>query len=296
MPKARGAASEQGMYADATMRRNLSHGNIAEAMFRLWFERHCAHLRRTHLVQLGYNPLGTVPVASKSWLPENSDPDFGLATTGAEGDSKVVLGISVNAQQALYYIGSTAGGYCSIDLLEQTAQGRRRPCPNIFDCHDGLADKGRLWYNEWNIKNDYPRFESKAGARDTVLVTLLTKRPAQVAAWLKRLRDGNVADGDRMEQAIWVYLRQGAGPAPSQDVAEFLRYLEYSNRRQPVLADFGLRWTLLSEVAGGRIERWLTASAMFDRGTPPKKYCVPESASGQEAGLVQLLERVDSSG
>lgn len=302
--------AKKGMYSPDTMKRNLSYGNIAEAMFRLWYEKNARRTKSTRLLQIGYNPDGTVPVTEKPWLVEKSDPDFALVRLNGAGEPGAALyGVSINAQQRPYYIGSTAGGLCSIDVRARDAVGRRRSCPQVFDCHDLNPQLGRLWYNQWNVDNDYPRFLEKSGAVDVVLVTLVTNRPERLHHWLhpkpkeevagqvgakKRTKGMSADERAAVEKAIWQYLKGGLSGCEDRETAErFLRYLEFSNKKQPVLTDFGIRWFLLSDILNRRVEWWLTASATFQSGRPPQKYCVPEAAARREADLVSFLAGVD---
>jgi hypothetical protein len=281
------------MYRPETMERNLSHGNIAEAMLRLWAEKHEDIFQRTHIIQTGFNPLGIVKIAEKSWLSDDSDPDFSLVRKTSDGSAgKVLFGISVNAQQRLYDIKSTSGGYCSVKLLPGSDVAENAPCPLAFECFSSAGT--RLWYNRPNIENDYPRFEAKSGAADTLLISFVSTRPARVAAGIKKRPDG---ERKEIENAIWDYLKNGIAGSKTPDRARaFARTLEYGNRRTvPLLKDFGLRWFFLSEITTGRVPFWITGG-LSDNGRPPKKYCLPVEAAHDEAELVRFLSETDARG
>jgi hypothetical protein len=284
MPKA-------GMYTPATMARNLSQGNIGEAMLRLWCENHAALFKNTRVVQTGYNPLGIVPVVEKPWLSDASDPDFALARTNSSGAAaEILFGISTNAQQSLYFIQSTSGGFCGIRLNATSPAERRQHCPLMFECHDRRPELGRIWYNRPNIENDYPRFQAKSGARDTILVTFISRHPSRVAKWLKDLPE---SDRKRLEIAIWHYLKSGSADHPdSAALEQFLRRLVYSTRKSPVLTDFGIRWYWLSEIQSQAVPSWLTGG-LSNNGRPPMKYCVPAGASRTEQDLIAVFTAAD---
>lgn len=279
-----------GMYTPETMARNLSQGNIAEAMLRLWVEKHQVLFTHTTVIQTGYNPQGIVQVAQKPWLIESSDPDFALVSLDANNaPGRALYGVSVNAQQRLYNIQSTSGGLCSVKLQPHSDLVLDERCTTTYQCF--TSQGSRLWYNRPNIENDYPRFQAKTGAIDTILISFVSTRPANFAKSMKRLPAQEKAD---LEETIWDYLKNGITKARDKEkAASFARRLEYGNRvNVPVLSNFGIRWYLLSEIQQQQVPFWITGG-LSDNGRPPKKYCLPAERSHDEQALVAFLRKVN---
>jgi hypothetical protein len=258
------------MYTKEKMRRNLTVGNITEAFFRVWWEGHVGHVGGLELQQLGFNPAGIVEGKDKAEMlkAHAKSPDFALVRPD-QGDA-IVAGISINGQRALY-----------------TMENAREPslcheCERKDDCYRiaraGTAEaEGNLWYNLYNITNDYPLFVQGYDA-PVVLVSIIGNFPNTIQGKVER----------DFKQEAWDTLR-GVDDG-SESMASFRRYLLYSRgslkggRRQ-----YRLVWNLHNEVESGRTP-YSVAGAPVSRGLPRKVACVDASNARGEDDLVAFFE------
>jgi len=221
------------MYDPETMDRNLAIGDAGEALFRYWFETHCDGLDDVVLDQLGYNPEGRVSDEEKSeMLKELADStDFALfdkedyEEDGAEAEP--ILGISINTQKGWYDMDNNPGvklDYTS-DILDRNDWGCYT-CPRAQRCYDGELEN--LWYNEYNISNDYKLFVDEYDV-DVLMVSIISTTPYNIRRKFK--------NDDEMFDACYRYLRHGEDALDNEQVVDFLDYLafdqRYKNRTEP---------------------------------------------------------------
>jgi hypothetical protein len=221
------------MYDPETMDRNLAIGDAGEALFRYWFETTCSGLDDVVLKQFGYNPEGIIAdEEKKEMLKKHEDaPDFVLFDSneferhGVEADP--LVGISINTQKNWYDMDNGPGAKLDYEseILDHTNWGCHT-CPRANACYEGALQN--LWYNEYNISNDYRLFVDEYGV-DVIMVSIISTTPYN----LRR----KFQDDDEMFDACYRYLNSGEDELDSQSVIDFLDYLafdqRYSDRSQP---------------------------------------------------------------
>lgn len=219
-------SSENLMYDPETMDRNLAIGDAGEALFRYWFETNCSGLDDVVLEQFGYNPEGIIAdEEKKEMLKEHEDaPDFALFDRkeyeqhGVEADP--LVGISINTQKSWYDMDNGPGAKLNYDseVLDHTDWGCYT-CPRGGSCYEG--EHQNLWYNEYNISNDYRLFAEEYGV-DVIMVSIISTTPYNVR------RKFN--SDEEMFDACYRYLNRGAEALSKQSVVDFLDYLAFDQR------------------------------------------------------------------
>lgn len=214
------------MYDPETMDRNLAIGDAGEALFRYWFETNCSGLDDVVLAQFGYNPEGIVDDPDKKeMLKEHEDaPDFALfrqteyERQGVEADP--LLGISINTQKSWYDMDNGPGVKLDYEseILEDTDWGCYT-CPEAEDCYEG--NLRNLWYNEYNISNDYRLFVEEYDV-DVLMVSLISTTPYNTRR--------KFSENDEMFDACYRYLNEGEGALSEDSVVDFLDYLAFDQR------------------------------------------------------------------
>lgn len=249
------------------MERNLVLGNIGEAFFRWWYENNIAPLR-TDLVlsQFGYNPAGVVVGQEKVQLLKSlrRSPDFALfhaEDLGTERE-KPLLGISINSQARVYNMWNARAPW----LCYACARGEQEACY--------AKQVANLWYNRYNITNDYKGFVELFKV-DVLLVSLL-------ATWPARLLD--TVRGLGLDTALLNYIRE---PKPSdQDQQTLIRQMEGFIGRS---RNHEIRWLLYSSIWKGAV-KYSIAGAPVNQGVPREVVCIDLNDSKSEEALVQFLK------
>ena len=115
-------------------------------------------------------------------------------------------------------------GYES-EILDQSDWGCYT-CPRAKDCYAGNLNN--LWYNEYNISNDYRLFVEEYGV-DVLMVSIISTTPYNARRKFQ--------EDEQMFDACYRYLNEGEGAISKQSVVEFLDYLafdqRYKNRTEP---------------------------------------------------------------
>ncbi len=253
-------------YTYEKMDRQLRAGNVGEAIFRLWYDERAGYFPQVSLIQQGYNPEGIIPVGDKrEQLMKKSDPDFALVSSD-QADPQLaprIVGISINCQRRPYDRLSTMGGYCI-------------KCPRAHSCYDGHEQN--IWYNSYNIENDYPQFRERFGGADVVLVTLFLD-PTTIYKWIQQ---------EGLEDLLLTYIYAGrAGIEGHPRAEELLRYLAYG-KRKGVRRKARLVWLLHSEIAEGKVP-WFQTGGQSQYGRPRMVHCVDMKAARDEDAFKEYL-------
>jgi hypothetical protein len=258
-------------YTRRGMERRLGRGNVGEAVLRLWMEDHLAELsgRRLEFVQWGFNPADLVEIEDKrEELLARSDPDFVLVEAGRY--SEPLLGVSSNSQKGPYNATHHMGGGCI-------------RCPHARSCVDG--EVRTIWYNEYNITNDYPKFVSRTGALDVLLVTILLPSLDSAAGWIKK---------HELETALFgliTGLPSGTATEASEHdrVVQYLRYGARGSTPRP----YEVFWETLSGIQNGRVATNRTGSRT-QAGPPKKVVCVLCSELRGEDDFKVFLQKLSA--
>lgn len=276
------------MYDPETMDRNLAIGDAGEALFRYWFETNCHGLDDLVIDQLGYNPQGMVSdTDKKEMLMELAEStDFALFRKEdyvQEGDeAEPILGISINTQKEWYDMDNNPGvklDYTS-DILPDSRWGCYT-CPRADDCYEG--DLENLWYNEYNISNDYKLFVDEYDT-DVLMVSIISTTPYNVRRKFQ--------NDEQMFDACYRYLNDGADALGHKSVVEFLDYLvfdqRYTNRTEPREEQFTyvLREQLLDLLKADSESFHVTEASM---GSFRPVACIDSTAARNEQGLVDYI-------
>lgn len=274
------------MYDPETMDRNLAIGDAGEALFRYWYETNCDGLNDIVLDQFGYNPEGRISDEEKSeMLKELADStDFALfekedyEENGVEADP--ILGISINTQKEWYDMDNNPGvklDYTS-EILDHNDWGCFT-CPRAQQCYNGELEN--LWYNEYNISNDYKLFVDQYDV-DVLMISIISTTPYNVRS--------NFKDDEKMFDACYRYLNYGEDALDNKKVVEFLDYLafdqRYKDRTEPRKEQFHfvLRSQLLEQI--GEDDFHVTEASI---GSFRPVACVKSSLAGDEQELIEFL-------
>lgn len=255
------------MYTRDRMERNLVMGNIAEALFRFWFE---TRYSDSHIVlsQFGYNPEGIVSEATKALeLKGNpNSPDFALFERDYLNTKRErpLLGISVNSQYGFY----------SMDQARLPKLCYK--CERKDACYEGRAKN--IWHNLYNIKNDYKLFY-KIFKTDVILVTLISKPLRYV---FKKLRET-----PQWQEGIYQFIKRGPEALENGVVQDAMRYLLFQRGKGP-LRQFELYWIIYSDILNGKIP-YSTAGAPVNRGQPRLVACIDSKYYYNEIDLENFL-------
>ena len=276
------------MYTRERMDRNLGVGNIVEAFFRNWFERQVS-AKRPDLVlsQFGYNPEGLITGREKvemlKRLPRS--PDYALfdKSTLGTGQETPIVGISVNGQGSLYTMHNARAPW----LCWTCARGAQQPC---------YEEKiGNLWYNRYNITNDYQSF-TRLFKTEVILVTI-------VARWL-----GNIFKSVREEglsNTALQYVKQGEprreeGISMSVDgeTSELIRFIDLLTYQQQGKhhtkpRQYTLSWLLYSGVVDNKIPQSVTG-APVNIGQPREVVCIDSRDARGESELVEYFRSLQT--
>lgn len=251
------------------MARNLGVGNIGEAYFRLWWDENVApHAPGLRIAHLGYNPEGIVVGREKVEMLKalQESPDFAIVPTN--GRAKPLLGVSINTQNGLY----TMHNARSPPLCWTCARKDQQAC---FD-----KSIGNLWYNKYNITNDYRLFREAVGV-DVALVTF-------DAAWFKGVFE-KVQQGG-LEPVALRYLHEGNdGSSEMRAMLDILGSVKRGSKLSP--RKRVVRWLSYSRVADAKVPHAIVGG-FSNVGRPPEKVCVDAAHADDEASLVRFLTQL----
>lgn len=249
------------------MERQLRKGNIVEALFRLWTDDKRELLDKLEFRQLGYNPAGIITVDQKrDLLKVASDPDFAVVRAGSH-PPRVLAGISINGQKRGYTAASTMGGLCI-------------RCPRSISCLD--RGEANLWYNRYNITNDYAQFRRRFPDVDVVLVSLLVASLDEIHKQAKKRSWHDL-----------VFRLIGDGPAAvaaEPEGEEMIRYLRYGARGK-VARSMTVLHLLHSELEIGTVPHFVTGG-LSQFGHPRPVCCVDIKLAHDEQSLIDYLGRL----
>lgn len=271
------------MYTPSKMTRNLVMGNVGEAFFRYWYETNLQGIDDLTLRQFGYNPEGIVVGEDKVDMLKRLErsTDFAIyRVADLEESPKVaepILGVSINTQKTPFtmyqsrapkydYRGGVWGCY---------------NCPRGKPCYNGNIEN--LWFNEYNISNDYKLFHEEFKV-DVIMVSILSKIPNIVF-------NGRIRKGQH-EKELREYLLEGS-PAieKNHDIVNFLDYLlfdgRYKKRTRP--RDYDIVWLKYSDILKGKITYHITG-APVSQGRQRPVACMELKYSRPEEELIELIE------
>lgn len=255
------------------MEKQLRKGDLGEALFREWAERNLNNIlldKGWILEQQGFNPGGFVDLTEKKDLKKSSDPDFAIYSVDT---GLPVVGISINSQKNWYSAKSTMGGYCI-------------KCPRAWRCIDGNEEN--LWYNKYNITNDYVQFKERFNNIDVILLTPKVNLDSMIK-WVKK---------EHYEDVVHSYIYGGMDKVDKKDREKFLHYLRHGRRSVNWQRSMEVRWILHSEleeldeeynVSAGKTPYWITGGrSQF--GRPREVCCVDVNLSRGEKALLYFLK------
>ena len=233
------------MYTRALMQRNLTTGNVAEAFFRLWWAERFSDVRKIALGQHGYNPEGIVEGREKAEMLKRlpQSPDFALYGADERSSPKghPLLGISINSQADLYTMANARSPVHCFSC------GRAPRCYQAaVTTGDGY---GNLWFNRYNITNDYRLFTELSGA-PVVLVTIVASFPSTCQK----------AVADRYSEEAWALIHGRAAEVDPERMRRFTDYIllqSWKSRwRAPVIPPLLELARGSSHPAGPLVHRW----------------------------------------
>lgn len=274
------------MYDPETMDRNLAIGDAGEALFRYWYETNCYGLDDVVLDQFGYNPQGVIAEEDKAeMLKEHEDaPDFALFDRDEyeqEGtDADPLVGISINTQKEWYDMDNGPG--VKLDYKSEILDGKDwgcYTCPRADSCYAG--ELKNLWYNEYNISNDYRLFTEEYDV-DVVMISIISTTPYNARRKFQ--------EDDRMFDACYRYLMHGENAVSKKSVVDFLDYLafdqRYKNRTEPRDEEFAFvrRSQIIDQLAEDSFH--VTQSSV---GGFRAVACIDSSMVADEGDLVNTL-------
>jgi hypothetical protein len=261
------------MYTQDKMARNLGVGNVGEAFFRHWFETNIIPKNpRVSLRQFGYNPDGIVVGHEKVEMLKSlrESPDFAVFDSTSGEDGKLLAGVSVNTQHSLFTMQQARAPWLCWTCGRKVQQ----------ECFDKKI--GNLWYNEYNIINDYRGFVDLFGS-EVLLVTI-------VATWFKTVYDKTVEE--HLEAAALRYIKSGmpaAGASEDQELTRFMDLLlRMGGRSKGAPRKFELLWIPYSEVRSGHIPHSI-AGAPVSRGLPRRVVCIDGKSAQKEDGFAPFV-------
>jgi hypothetical protein len=255
------------MYTLKKMRSNLLKGDVGEAFFKHWCEQNIDVIKGVVAEQFGYNPKDVVNIKSKrEILLSESFPDFAVFKRSDTKRKKPLLGISVNTQSKGYTIDSTMGGFCC-------------ECPRRKSCVAGTEQN--LWYNQYNITNDYPSFKSKYGA-DVILVTLFITWRDAVFKFVK---------ANHLEPVVKRYLVGGRKAVKDSEAGKkFLQRLIFTgNTSTP--RPYDMRWLALVDIEQNP-SKYQVTGGLSQYGRPRKVYCVDYDLTKGEVDLKTFIKSI----
>jgi len=266
------------MYTRERMERNLGVGNIAEAFFRYWYEQSIAPKRPDLVIaQFGYNPEGLVfgPRKVEMLKELRESPDFALFRKADLGTAheRPIIGISVNGQGDLYTMHNARAPWLCWACARRVQQ----------ECYEERI--GNLWFNRYNITNDYRGFRELFD-RDVVLVSVIAK-------WFKSVFSKVRKAG--LETAALTYIKKGLGTEPSPDVKSFIDMLTQIHRGNWKVEPrkYEIRWLLHSDVYDGKIPHSV-AGAPVNVGLPREVVCIDVNNARGERELVDFIVSLQS--
>lgn len=274
----------QHMYTRDRMVRNLGVGTIAEAFFRTWWEENLGTVAEITLSQFGYNPEGIVVGREKADMLKRlpRSPDFAVFRTEDLGTPREypLVGISVNSQEKLYHMRTaTSPADCYV-------------CPRASDCHKvatGLPSSfpGNLWYNHYNITNDYRIFVEKFAA-DVLLVSIISRTPSAVWNAVKKKNRKKKLGFTEVEIRALINgeTLAGDGIEKLREYLIFKRGKSSSGRRTRQLF-----WYEYSDLYGQRVPYSITG-APVNQGRPRPVACVNVQLAKSEEELIEQLMKL----
>ncbi len=259
------------MYTREDMARRLGRGNVAEAFFRFWYEENVGP-KADNLVlqQFGYNPEGIVVGRKKvemlKRLPRSPDYSLFKADELETPEERPMLGISVNGQGRYY----TMWNAVSPPLCHKCARKAQE------DCYEKRI--GNLWYNQYNITNDYLLFTESFGA-EVVLASI-------VAPWFDGVYKRIIAEN--LEEAALRYIRSGRANPDDQILRLVdLLTLEQRGRVHTRARNYSLQWLPYEDVRAGKVPQSV-AGGPVSQGIR-KVVCIDSQQAGNEKDLVDFL-------
>lgn len=254
------------------MERNLFLGNIGEGFFRYWFEDQIAPLSDEFTIgQFGYNPEGVVVGPEKVELLKSltRSPDFALFGRKDLGtpSERPLLGISVNVQKQLY----TMHNARAPALCWRCARGVQEECYR--------RNVGNLWFNQYNITNDYFGFV-RLFEVDVLLVSIIATWPGAVLSGIQRYS---------LEDNLFGFINHGLEEEPTSEMGKCIDILMFDQRyKEKRRRPYELRWIPYSRLLRQEIPQSI-AGAPVNVGIPRKVVCVDMKDSFPENDLLRYL-------
>jgi hypothetical protein len=272
--------SVQHSYPEARMDRNLTAGNVGEAYFRLWWDENVHPVApELALIQFGYNPEGIQVGPQKVEMLKTlkRSPDFAVVRrSDLGGEAMPIVGISLNGQARPYTMKQATSPVACFTCP------RQKPC---FEAATGSGGefRGNLWFNEYNVKNDYRLFTEEFGV-GVIMVTIL-------APFVSRLvRDVKANYARECRNAIL-----GAWDDES-DIAGFTNFLRHeagTPRRRRRRRE--IHWIMHEELATGTAPSHLTGGNA-SHGRPRPVRCVDVDVAHTEEELISVLRSLGDRG
>jgi len=279
--------SSDHMYTPSKMTRNLGIGNVGEAFFRYWYETKCHGLEDVELRQFGYNPEGVVVGEEKVDMLKTLERSTDFCLYSAEDlknsplEAEPILGISINTQKNYFSMIEARAP----KLVYKEMDCGCFNCPRGDSCFKGLEDN--LWYNEYNISNDYKLFHDEFNS-DVFLVTIISRTPNTVY-------NGAIRK-DKFHDEMRSYLLTGESSIKENpNVVDFLDYLVFDQRykKKKVARDYELVWIKYTDILKGKIPYHITG-APVSRGRPRPVACINKKYSNPEVELIEEIEKMSS--
>lgn len=275
------------MYSNQRMDRNLRIGDAGEAFFRYWFETNCHGLDDLVLHQFGYNPDGRITDEEKSEMLKalEESPDFALFSQSEienpDMEAEPKLGISINTQKKYYDMEQARSPKISHDTdLIEVGEWGCFSCPRGDDCWGG--DTENLWFNEYNISNDYALFKDAFDV-EVVMISIISTAPYSVD---KKYTDDLYIDATRE------YLMNGRDALSNEEVVDFLDDLNFDQRykKRTERRDYKIVFLIHSEIKDliERDQYHITGGPT--RGRPRPVACISKSEAYPESDLVEYFD------
>ncbi|HTP54876.1 MAG TPA: hypothetical protein VML94_07990 [Thermoplasmata archaeon] len=263
------------MYTPAVMERNLGVGNIGEACFRAWYDRRVAGVApAATLEHYGYNPDGIVVGRDKVEMLKalTKSPDYVLLSSKPGSVRVPLLGISVNGQSSRYTMHDARAPWLCY-VCARKAQQR---------CFD--KEIGNLWFNRYNIENDYRGFVAAFGV-DVILVTI-------EAGWFGRIFKQVKDEG--LESVALRYIRNGQpaiGDGVQEGQGEMQRFLSLVTKERRGTKDrrIKIEWLSYQSILNGEVA-FSIAGGQSQFGRPREVVCIDSSTAQSEDSLVRILQ------
>lgn len=260
-------------YPEARMERNLTAGNVGEAYFRLWWD------ERIHpaapdlaLIQFGFNPEGIEVGREKVEMLKRlrRSPDFAVVRrSDLGGDAMPIVGISMNGQARPYSMSQATNPVACFS------------CPRKGPCFEAATTKkggfrGNLWFNDYNVTNDYRLFAEEFGV-GVVMVTILAPF---VSSLVRPVRERYERECREAILGAW------SDESDVQGFTTFLRHEAGNPRRRRRRRE--IRWVMHDEIASGTLPTHVTGgNASYGKPRPVR--CLDVDLAHTEEELIDTL-------